>query len=90
MASTLSNVCRFVVAGAIVVAMMPAKAFATEYSTYRCAQVCKYAQSAIWWDVNDTYRIVESVRYRGGTNNGDCGDTGIEEWYVSGSDVRRY
>lgn len=32
--------------------------------------------------------MVESVRYRGGTNEGYCGDSGIDYWFMSGSDVR--
>lgn len=67
----------------------PPEAAADIKSSYRCADICKYAQSALWYDINGPYRVVHSVRYRGGTDDGDCGDSQIDRWYVSGSDVRR-
>lgn len=92
--SVLSDAFRFKVFHAvgmavclIIVLTLP-PASATVYSTYRCAQICKYAQSALWFDVNGSYRIIESVRYRGGTDNCGSNPRQLDYWFVSGSDVR--
>lgn len=83
------------VAAGYVAAAPPAQA-ASGRSPYYCPVPCKYAQSALWWQVNDVggsrYRTVDSVRTRGGRADDRCepSDSGIEAWFLSGADVRRY